>query len=460
MKRGVWGRLVLGVPMAALLTATPVAGQEKSVEERLRDLERQVELLVQQVEAADSAALAEMRLQIEAITREIEELKLGQELVVQADTGVFGLGPAASKVYRVQQGVSIGGYGEFLFTGFASNREDGSPSNKNNVFDALRGVVYIGYKFNDKFLFNSEIEVEHASTSNSGSVSLEFAYVDWLFSNPLGGRAGLLLLPMGFLNELHEPPTFLGSTRPETERAIIPSTWRENGLGVFGGAGGFSYRAYVVNGLDATGESGAEGFSAAGLRGGRQKGSKALANDFAGVARVDYMGVLGLLVGTSFYMGNSGQNALTTDSTSSINALTMIWDGHAQYRARGVWLRGLFALSTIDDVPAINDLQGFTGDQSVGERLVGWYLEGGYDVLHGVQTQHQLLPYVRYEQIDTQDKVPEGFSRSGVTDRQILTIGAAWLPIPNLIVKADYQVRKNAADTGVNQFDLYLGYMF
>jgi hypothetical protein len=460
MKTGVWAKLLVSLAMAVTLTATPGFGQEKSVEERLRDLERQVELLMQQFEDADSTAIARMRLQIDAITRDIEELKLGQEVVVQADTGAYGLGPAASKVYRVQQGVSIGGYGEFLFTGFSDNREDGLASDKDNVFDALRGVVYIGYKFSDRFLFNSEIEVEHASTSNSGSVSLEFAYVDWLFSNPLGGRAGLLLLPMGFLNELHEPPTFLGSMRPETERAIIPSTWRENGLGVFGGAGGFGYRAYVVNGLDATGESGVAGFTAAGLRGGRQKGSKALANDFAGVARVDYMGVLGLLVGTSFYVGNSGQGALTTDSTSRIGALTMIWDGHAQYRARGLWLRGLFALSAIDNVPAINDVQGFTGDQSVGERLVGWYLEGGYDVLHGLRTQHQLLPYVRYEQIDTQDKVPQGFSRSGVTDRRILTIGAAWLPIPNLIAKADYQIHKNAADTGVNQFDLYLGYMF
>jgi hypothetical protein len=460
MRSGVWGRLILSVVTALLLLTAPASGQERTVEERLRDLERQVELLTQRLEGADSAAIVEMRLQIEAITREIEELKLGQEVVVQADTAVYGLGPAASKVYRVQQGVSIGGYGEFLFTGFSESRQDGAPSDKNNVVDALRGVVYIGYKFNDRFLFNSEIEVEHASTSKSGSVSLEFAYVDWLFSNPLGGRAGLLLVPMGFLNELHEPPTFMGSTRPETERAIIPSTWRENGLGVFGGTAGFGYRAYVVNGLDATGESGAGGFTAAGLRGGRQKGSKALANDFAGVARVDYVGVLGLLVGTSFYIGNSGQDALTADSTSTINALTMIWDGHAQYRARGLWLRGLFALSTVDDVVAINEVQGFTGDESVGERLIGWYVEGGYDVLHKIRTQHQLLPYVRYEQIDTQNRVPAGFSRSGAADRQILTFGAAWLPIPNLIVKADYQVRKNAADTGVDQFNVSMGYMF
>lgn len=460
MRPGVWGRAGLGIVLATLLCVSPAPGQERTVEERLRDLERQVELLQQRLANADSAAIAEMRLQIEAITREIEEFKLGQEVVVQADTGYYGLGPAASKVYRMQQGVSIGGYGEFLFERFAGEREDGSPADVDNQVDALRGVIYVGYKFNDRFLFNSEIEIEHASTSESGTVSLEFAYLDWLFSQPLGGRGGLLLMPMGFINELHEPPTYLGTERPETERAIIPSTWRENGLGLFGAAGGFGYRAYVVNGLDATGKSGSSGFSAAGLRGGRQKGSKALANDFAGVARIDYLGVLGLIVGTSFYVGNSGQGALTVDSTSTIGALTTIVDGHAQYRAHGFWLRGLVALSTVDDVPAINAAQGFTGDESVGERLIGWYLEGGFDLLRSVRTQHQLYPYVRFEQIDTQDKVPEGFSRSGATDRQILTFGASWLPIPNLVVKADYQVRKNAADTGVNQFNLNLGYMF
>jgi hypothetical protein len=449
-----------GLALAAALVAAPAYGQERSVEERLRDLERQVELLRQQLESADSAAIAEMRLQIEAITREIEELRLGQEVVVPADSGIYGFGPAASKVYRVGQGVSIGGYGEFLFQGFANERQDGSPAGVSSQVDALRGVVYIGYKFNDRFLFNSEIEIEHASTGEGGSVSLEFAYVDWLFSDPLGGRAGLLLLPLGFINEQHEPPTYLGSERPETEQVIIPSTWRENGVGLFGGIADFAYRAYVVNGLDATGASGSSGFTSAGLRGGRQKGSRALAEDFVGAARVDYTGVLGLLIGTSAYFGNSGQGAISPADSSRIDAFTFIWDGHVQYRARGLWLRGLVALSTVGDVESINAAQGFTGEQSVGERLVGWYVEGGYDVLRGVRTRHQLVPYVRYEQIDTQDRVPAGYSRSSATDREIITLGAAWLPIPNLTVKADYQLHKNAAKTGVNQFNLALGYMF
>ena len=411
----------------------------------------------------DSAQIAEIRRQIDAITREIEELKLGQEIVVQADTGVYGLGPAASKVYRVKQGVSIGGYGEMLYQNFAASREDGSPSGQKDQLDFLRGVVYVGYKFNDRILFNSEIEIEHASTGQAGSVSLEFAYLDYFIADPIAARAGLVLVPMGFINEQHEPTTFLGSERPATERYIIPTTWRENGLGVFGQVRGFAYRGFVVNGLDAVGDgsSKAKGFSAEGLRGGRQKGSKAVAEDFAGVARVDYMGVLGLLLGTSVYAGNSGQgNVVPTDSSATIGALTVIWEGHAQYRAHGLDLRGLFALANVDDVGGINAAQGYIGDESVGERLTGWYLQGGYDVLHGVNTEHQLVPYVRYEQINTQDQVPEGFFANPANDRQMITIGAEWKPILNLAVKADYLINKNKADTGVNQFNVNIGYLF
>ena len=454
---------IWGLVLVASLVATPLLGQQEDIEERLRDLERRVEMLQEMLAGQDSAQIAEIRRQIDAITREIEELKLGQEVVVEADTGVYGLGPAASKVYRVQQGVSIGGYGEMLYQNFAASRENGSPSGVKDQLDFLRGVVYVGYKFNDRILFNSEIEIEHASTSQAGSVSLEFAYLDYFIADPIAARAGLVLVPMGFINEQHEPTTFLGSERPATELYIIPTTWRENGLGVFGQAGGFAYRGYVVNGLDAIGggSSKAKGFSAEGLRGGRQKGSKAVAEDFAGVARVDYMGVLGLLLGTSVYAGNSGQSAvLPTDSSASIGALTVIWEGHAQYRVHGLDLRGLFALANVDDVVAINAAQGYTGDESVGERLTGWYLQGGYDVLHSVSTPHQLVPYVRYEQINTQDQVPQGFSANPANERQTITIGAEWKPILNLAVKADYLISKNKANTGVNQFNINIGYLF
>ncbi len=456
-------RSACAIVLFAALLALPAYAQEEGVEDRIRELERQVEALEVRLARQESQAIEELRLQIEAITRQLEELKLGEELVVEAGESRFGMGPAASKVYQVAQGVSLGGYGEMLYQNFADEREDGSPSTLTNQFDYLRAVLYVGYKFNDRFLFNSEIEVEHASTSQAGSVSAEFAYLDWLFSGDLGARAGLVLVPMGFLNERHEPTTFLGTERSATELKIIPTTWRENGIGLFGAAGGFAYRTYVMNGFSAVGggSSGASGFSATGIRGGRQKGSKAVAEDLAGVARVDYVKQLGLLVGSSLYVGQSGQgNPSTLNPGETIGALTVIWEGHAEYLAHGFSLRGLAALARIDDVDDINAANDLTGLESVGERLVGWYVQVGYDVLHRVQTEHRLIPYLRYEQINTQDEVPDGFSANPANDEQIITIGAAWQPIMNIIVKADYQIQSNQADTGVSQVNATVGYLF
>ena len=403
----------------------------------------------------DTTDVARLQAQVDAITRELEELRLGRDVVVQADTSVLGFGPAASKVYKAPQGVSIGGYGEMLYENHSAEREDGEPSDESDVLDALRAIVYVGYKFSDRILFNSEIEFEHGSTEDGGSVSVEFAYLDYRLSPSFGVRAGLLLPPMGFLNEIHEPPAFLGARRPETERVLIPSTWRETGIGVFGGTGKVKYRAYLINGFDAT------GFDAEGLRDGRQNGAEAVAENFGAVGRVDYTGVLGLTVGTSAYVGNSGQGTvLPSDPTVGIGARTVIWDAHAEYKARGFDLRGLVAVATVDDAAELNELNGLSGSESVGERLIGWYLQGGYDVLRGSGGSHQLVPYVRYEQLNTQDEVPEGFAADPATDGRFLTVGAMWKPLPNVSLKADYQVLKNEAETGVNQLNVNLGYLF
>ncbi len=402
----------------------------------------------------DTTEIARIKAQLDAITRELEELRLGRDVVVEADTSVLGFGPAASKVYKVRQGVSVGGYGEVLYENFAGETEGDLPSGLTDRIDALRAIVYVGYKFSDKILFNSEIEFEHASTEDNGSVSVEFAYLDYRFSPRFGVRAGLLLPPMGFLNEIHEPPAFLGAHRPETERQIIPSTWRENGLGVFGGTESVNYRAYLVNGFDAT------GFSAAGIRDGRQNGSEADAANFGVVGRVDYTGFLGLIVGTSAYVGNSGQGAtLPSDPATTIGARTFLWEGHAEYKARGFDLRGLLAIATLDDAAQINELNGLTGAASVGERMLGWYLQGGYDVLRG-RSSHQIVPYLRYEQLNTQDEVPDGFAADPATDQRLVTVGAMWKPLPNVSVKADYLITSNEAETGVNSLNVNLGYLF
>ena len=397
-------------------------------------------------QAADSARVAELERRLEAITRELERMDLGGD-VVRADTSMQGLGPAASKVYRIERGVSIGGYGEFLYENYASERQDGSPATSTDQFDALRAIIYVGYKFNDRILFNSEIEVEHAD-----EIYLEFAYLDYLLNDNVGLRGGMLLAPMGLVNELHEPPIFLGSERPLTENRIIPTTWRENGVGIFGGDDAFSWRLYLMNSLNGL------NFSDAGLRGGRQKGSRALAEDFGLAGRFDYTGTLGLTLGASAYTGETAHNAVL--GGEEVGGRVTIWDLHADYRARGWDLRALVAGAKVDDVEELNQLNGLTGAEGIGTDMLGWYVQAGYDVLRNSDLEDQLLPYVRYEKVNTQREVAAGFTADPANDVTITSLGAAWKPVPQVILKADYQIWSNEAETATDQWNVSLGWLF
>jgi hypothetical protein len=412
----------------------------------------------------DTVELSRLRRQIEALAAEVEALRLGADVAVQADSTAHGLGPAATKVYRTRQGVSLGGYGEFLYENYSAEREDGSASGVRDQADALRAILYVGYKFSDHWLFNSELEFEHASTGQGGEASVEFAYIDYLASPGFGVRAGMVLVPMGFVNELHEPPSFLGSTRPVSESAIIPSTWRDNGVGGFGELGDFSFRAYLLGGLDAVGGGTGRpaGFAAGGLRGGRQKGARSLFEKPALVARLDFTprsAIPGLELGASAYRGDSGQGFRTT-AGESIEVPTTLLEGHFQHQAHGFDLRALYVRATLSGVASLNAARSLTGSASIGEELTGWYLQGGYDVLRLLETSHQLLPYVRYERVNSQVAVPDGFSASPANDRRITVVGAMWKPLTNIALKADYQIAENQASTGINQFNVALGYIF
>ena len=219
---------------------------------------------------------------IDALAAELERSQLGAPAAI-SDGRVFGLGPGGSKVYGAEENkVSIGGYGETLFQ-FRPGETD--------VFDALRTVVYVGYKFTEQWILNTEIEFEHGTTSTTsgttssgGSASAEFAYIDYLYTPNHAARIGLVLVPVGLVNEQHEPVNFLAARRSRTENNIIPTTWRELGIGVAGDTGDWAYRAYVLNGLNGV------DFDDGGLRGGRQSGNRAAAEDLAFVARVDYVG--------------------------------------------------------------------------------------------------------------------------------------------------------------------------
>jgi hypothetical protein len=300
----------------------------------------------------------------------------------------------------------------------------------------------LGYKFNDRWLFNSEIEYEHAGEE----VGVEFAYLDYLWRPEANLRAGLLLVPMGFINELHEPTTFLGANRPNAERFIIPTTWRENGFGLFGEAGALSYRTYIVAGLDAS------GFTAGGIRGGRQEGIESTADDLAWVGRLDFTGVSGLLVGGSAYVGDSGQGL-------DPGVGTQILEGHVEWRWKGLQLRALAVQAELDDVAELNDELGLSGNRSIGEKLTGQYVEAGYDVLAG-RSDQAFIPFGRWETYNTQDEVPGGFSADPATDVEVLTLGFSYKPIDQIVLKVDHQNFDNEAGTGIDQFNVLLGWIF
>jgi hypothetical protein len=447
-------------PIPAALADEPPATLEQRVERLEKLLARtRAELAAAKAEAgADPQRLREIERQIEVLAREIEQLKLGEAGASgpqKPEPTRYGVGPAASKVYA-RKGVSVGGYGEFVYQNFDRSREDREPSQLSDTADLLRAVLYFGYKFDDRWVLNTELEAEHAVTASDkgGEVEIEFAYLDYLFSRPVRARAGLVLIPMGLINELHEPPTFLGALRPDVEQRLIPTTWRELGAGFYGDAGSFSYRLYAVNGLNS------QGFSAEGIREGSQEGSEAAAENWAITGRLDWSPANGALVGASFFTGDSDQRR-TTPSGRAFSGRTTVADLHADWKWRGLWLRGLYVRTTIGDAAAIDEANGLGGDASIGSRQWGWYAQAGFDLLAlRPGARASLIPFVRYERYDTQAEVPSGYERNPENRVRVLTIGTVFKPIEQIAVKFDWQQKRNAARTGVNQWNAGLGYLF
>jgi hypothetical protein len=440
----------LAALLAALLLAASARAQ--TTDERLADVEKKLD-----------AALAE-----------IERLKLG---AAASDTGVamtprFGFAPSASRVYNVSRGASIGGYGEILFEDPDHQREDDTPSGLRPQADLLRAVMYVGYKFSPELLFNSEMEWEHAGvldegeavvdpatgeggTALSGEATVEFAYLDWRITPAIGVRAGKLLMPVGLVNEQHEPPVFPGAHRPETEQVVIPSTWASAGAGLYGQtATGFEWRAYLVEGLDARHFDAAEP-----IRGGRQGGSQAVVTHPALVGRVEWKGTPGLLLGVAGYTGDAWQEARPVGV--KLSARVTLAEAHAAWRWRGLELRGLWAAGSLEDAGALSDELGRTGSERLGDRFHGGYAEAVYDVapLAWPGTSWAIAPYVRAETVDTQESVPGG-SEDPALERTLLTFGFAVKPHPSVVLKADREQRGNGVDTETSRWNVALGWLF
>jgi hypothetical protein len=352
---------------------------------------------------------------------------------------------------RAQERTTLGGYGEVHYTNPSG---PGAPGRVN----LARFVLYLAHSFNERITFRSELEVEDAKVAGGepgGEVALEQAFLDYRFGAAATLRAGLVLLPIGIINETHEPPTFNGVARPLYHEVILPSTWRDIGVGVAGavpGVSGLAYRAFLVNGLLA------EGFDAeAGIRGGRQEGRNASFANPALTARVEYARP-GLKLGAAFYHGGSANQEPALGSGAFASPVTIL-AGDARYELQGLAFRAEAANIWVRDAEQINETFG----NGVGSRIAGWYTEAAYNLLRAlVPASHQQVNgFVRYERLDTQEGVPANLSRDKSLARRITTLGLTWKPVGNVAFKGDYQFRRNAAGTGQDEvLSLGIGYQF
>jgi hypothetical protein len=336
---------------------------------------------------------------------------------------------------------SVGGYGEIHYNDI--DADDSSRDRKET--DIHRYVLFVNHEFNDRVRFFSEFEIEHglvkdtADGSNSGEVEVEQAYVEFDLNDDHQLKAGLFLLPIGIMNETHEPPTFYGVERNDVENIIIPGTWWENGAALSGRyASGISWDFAIHSGLQVP----TAGDSIYRIRSGRQKSSNAVAEDLAYTARIGYSGIQGLQLAASY----QHQSDISQASGDGLNAASLV-SASAIYNNGGLQLRALWAQWDIDG--ALVEMAG-ADDQS------GWYIEPSYRfAMPSIDLISSIGFYARYEDL-------EGFR---VQDQfEQWEIGVNLWPTDNVVLKLDYRDREHdLAESSGRDFkaiDIGVGFQF
>jgi len=349
-----------------------------------------------------------------------------------------------------QQGATLGGYGELHYND-VTYKANGQQSP--GEFDFHRFILYAGYDFNDWITFRSELEVEHTYVKDGhGEVALEQAYIDLAFKPTLGARGGIMLVPMGIVNPVHEPPTFNGVERPNVEKYIIPSTWREAGAGIYGKTqSGLSYKLYLMAGLKTEGITGGSG-----IRDARQKAFEASTDNWAVTGRLDYRPNLNLTFGASYFFSQLSSN-YKYGSAMDGAAIHMI-DGHAIYNNGGFEARGLFVYSATSNADDINATLG----NDIGETQYGGYMELSYDLLRFKEeaTEQQLNLFGRAEVYDTQASTVNVVDNPE-NERYEYTFGLTYKPASQVAVKADYQLLTTKGGfNDKHQLNIGIGYNF
>ena len=407
------------VPLAGallLLTSAAVAQEAPTIEEMWA--------IVQQQQA-----------EIEALRGELAEAKAGmvatEEKVAETDAKVEATGDVIETLAATDTGrsrTSIGGYGELHYNNIRSDAGD------IDEIDFHRFVLFFSHEFTDRIRFFSEFELEHslAGDGKPGEVELEQAYVEYALRNDTFARTGLFLLPIGILNETHEPPTFYGVERNDVENIIIPTTWWEAGAGARGNlANGLSWDASLHSGLAMP----TQGSSAFRVRSGRQKVAEAIASDPAATFRLRYTGIPGLELAAS-YNYQSDPSQVAGDGLDS----GQLFSAHAVYQRDRFGLRALYGHWQFD---------GAAVKAAGADKQTGWFIEPSF------RASEKWGFYARYEDLDaarSQDK----FTQSQV--------GFNYWPTDGVVLKMDLRRREfslpalSAAD--FDAIDLGFGYNF
>lgn len=379
--------------------------------------------------------MKELRQITQTLVDETSDLKTGFNYTT-VDTGKShsGLGSAASKVYYSKSPLSIGGYGEMYYAD-----TKGSGTDKTTL-DVYRFVPYIGYKFSDNIILNAELEFEHGGienddgTAEGGEVVLEFMYLDFLINPHVNIRVGHFLMPMGLINERHEPTLFTTVQRPDTTKYIIPTTWHESGVMVYGDIiENLSYKVAGVSALQ-TGVNGSKW-----IRNGRG-GSFAQTDPNLGfVARLDYTGINGFLVGSSAYYA---------PSSNGNNSETTIVDLHGDYKIKGARVYGAYAQTTRSNAEDIASDAVKSAD--------GGYINLSYDLLSLTSSTNSLPVFVQYESMNPEEKRADGTSGDST---ETTTLGINYFPHEQVVLKLDYAM-KSQGSVDTDTASISMGFIF
>lgn len=378
-------------------------------------------------------------------------------LAQSSETSANNYTNSADQLLAKDSKLMIGGYGEVHY-----NQPLDSETKNNGALDVHRMVMLFGYNFNSKTQFITELEFEHVK-----EVYVEQAFLQYKLNSSINFRGGLLLVPMGIINEYHEPTTFHGVERPTIDKYISPTTWREIGFGISGNIlpASLKYQAYIMNGFNGYGDSGTlDGKN--GLRKGRQKGAESYISAPNYTAKVEYYGFSGLNLGLSGYFGPSQSSlydgidkdddaAMATADSSKVGIAMVGLD--ARYQNKGLQLRGQFYYTSISNTDQYNSFVA----SDLGSGMIGYYAEIAYDVLRPLNKDMQLYPFVRYEYMDTHQSVDASIVKNDAYQKNIITTGLTLGLAKGVVVKTDLQFVKSGVDTEYAKvFNAGFGIMF